>query len=119
MSVKPLIKGDKVVMHTCMEAETHYGEIWTCKTNEFTSPSGSQVVFLEGFSGYFMCNYLQFVKVDSDIKTIIHERLNYLEKEECTNESRTIERMIRYDEVLMLLNQINYESEEQNGFTQV
>ena len=26
--------------------------------------------------------------------------------------------MIRYDEVLMLLNQINYESEEQNGFTQ-
>lgn len=58
-----LKKGDTVVMHTCGEAEHYKGEIWTCKGDEFTSSSGSPVVFLEGFSSYFLVEYLQLVNI--------------------------------------------------------
>nr|WP_232698617.1 hypothetical protein [Brevibacillus daliensis] len=56
-----LKKGDKVVMHTCLEAELekYKDKVWTCETDEFTAKSGTQVVFLEGFSGYFMAGYLR------------------------------------------------------------
>jgi hypothetical protein len=57
--------GDKVVMHTCMEAEEHNGKLWTVRETEFTSMSGHQVVFLEGYSGYFYVKYLQYVDLDS------------------------------------------------------
>jgi hypothetical protein len=33
-------KGDKVVMHTCVEAKRYDGEIWTCKTDEYTTGEG-------------------------------------------------------------------------------
>lgn len=56
-----LRQGNKVVMHTCGEAEHYHGKIWTCSSDEFASSSGSQVVFLNGFSGYFLVKYLQFV----------------------------------------------------------
>lgn len=62
-----LKKGDKVVMHTCMEAEAHPGKIWTCESDEFLyGPENHQygVIFLEGFSGYFATEYLQLVRVD-------------------------------------------------------
>lgn len=62
---KMLKKGDTVVMHTCGEAEYYKGQIWTCEGDEFTSSSGSQVVFLEGFSGYFSVEYLQVVNLTS------------------------------------------------------
>lgn len=58
-----LKKGDLVVMHTCGEAEHYPGQIWTCKGDEFTSSSNSQVVFLEGFSGCFLAKYLQIVNL--------------------------------------------------------
>jgi hypothetical protein len=57
-------KGDNVVMHSCYEATfpEYNGKIWTCQTDSFKSKSGSDVVFLEGFSGSFSSKYLQIVK---------------------------------------------------------
>lgn len=60
-----LKQGDKVVMHTCGEAEHYNGKIWTCRTDQFSASNGSQVVFLEGFSGYFLTEYLQIVHLES------------------------------------------------------
>lgn len=65
METKKLKKGEKVVMHTSMEADYYDGKIWTCRGDEFPSSSGYPVVFLEGFSGYFSVQYLQRVKIDS------------------------------------------------------
>jgi hypothetical protein len=62
-------KGDKVVMHTCMEAEQHQGKIWTCKTDEYVTGKGvykQNLVFLEGFSGSFLTKYLQIVNMRGD-----------------------------------------------------
>ncbi|PPA82581.1 hypothetical protein C4A75_18490 [Brevibacillus laterosporus] len=61
-----LKKGDQVVMHTCIEANNsnNYGRIWTCRTDEFTTESRAQVVFLEGFSGYFLTKFLQKVNLE-------------------------------------------------------
>lgn len=61
-----LKKGDIVVMHTCGEAEHYKGKLWKCKTDEYTQGEGvykQNLVFLEGFSGYFATKYLQ--KVDA------------------------------------------------------
>jgi hypothetical protein len=60
-----LKKGDKVVMHTCMEAERHNGRIWTCETDEFER-NGERLVFLEGFSGCFSVECLQRIDL-SDV----------------------------------------------------
>ncbi|MCI4170060.1 MULTISPECIES: hypothetical protein [Bacillus subtilis group] len=60
---KPLQKGECVVMHTCGEAEHYDGRIWACESDEFTDRAGQQVVFLEGFSGYFLAEFLQRVDV--------------------------------------------------------
>lgn len=79
--IKPLEKGELVVMHTCGEAEHYDGKLWKCKTDEFIPSSGSPVVFLEGFSGYFLCQYLQ--RVDVKVLTNELERLyseRYLRK---------------------------------------
>ena len=54
-----LKKGDKVEMHTCLEADVYKDEVWTCETDEFSSQSGTSVVFLEGFSGYFATKFLK------------------------------------------------------------
>ena len=61
-----LKKDDHVVMHTCGEAEYYRGKIWTCRTDQFNSSSGSPVVFLDGFSGYFLVEYLQFVDLEGE-----------------------------------------------------
>ncbi|MCU5514402.1 hypothetical protein OCF62_07435 [Bacillus wiedmannii] len=65
-----LKQGDKVVMHTCGEAEHYNGKIWTCRTDQYEASSGSQVVFLEGFSGYFLAEYLQIVHLENVEKEI-------------------------------------------------
>ncbi len=57
--------GDKVVMHTCDEAEHYEGRIWTCRSDQFKAANKEQVVFLEGFSGYFVADYLQKVDIQS------------------------------------------------------
>lgn len=58
-------EGDKVVMHTCHEATfpKYKGKIWTCKTDSYIDKAGQEVVFLEGFSGCFLCDYLAIVNV--------------------------------------------------------
>ncbi|MGV5537154.1 hypothetical protein [Bacillus cereus] len=55
-------KGDKVIMHTCDEANHYNGQVWTCKTDEFITGKGKykqSLVFLEGFSGSFLTKYLR------------------------------------------------------------
>lgn len=56
-----LKKGDKVIMHTCFEASIpkYKNKVWTCQTDSFISKSKDEVVFLEGFSGYFAVEYLK------------------------------------------------------------
>lgn len=60
--------GDKVVMHTCGESDHYKGKLWSCSSDEFLSSSGSPVIFLEGFSGYFLVKYLQIVDLSMKIK---------------------------------------------------
>jgi len=62
---KTLSKGDKVVMHTYGEANfpENHGKIWICQTDSFMSKSNTEVVFLEGFSGYFITEFLQRVNL--------------------------------------------------------
>lgn len=57
-------KGDKVIMSGCAEAsmEEYKRKVWQCRTDSFKAKCGDEVVFLEGFSGYFMAKYL--VKVE-------------------------------------------------------
>lgn len=58
--------GDKVVMHTCMEADNpkYLGKIWTCKTDAYRNKGHDyDVLFLEGFSGSFATEFLQKVNV--------------------------------------------------------
>ncbi|WP_242322155.1 hypothetical protein [Bacillus cereus group sp. BfR-BA-01393] len=62
-AMEELKAGDKVVMHTCLEAKRYEGKVWTCRTDQFKANSGSQVVFLEGFSGYFSVKYLQRISL--------------------------------------------------------
>ncbi|MFB5761044.1 hypothetical protein [Paenibacillus medicaginis] len=64
-----LKKGDKVVMHTCLEHDNpdHFGKIWTCSSDQFTRGKGvyaQDSVFLEGYSGSFAPEFLQKVNVD-------------------------------------------------------
>ena len=67
-----LKKGDKVVMHTCLESENpkYAGKIWTCIDDEFKANSSGNGVFLEGFSGYFYTEYLQKINLDEITRVI-------------------------------------------------
>ncbi|MCD3217456.1 hypothetical protein G8S55_09385 [Clostridium botulinum C] len=40
MEKELLKKGDKVVMHTCLESEKYNGKIWTCATDEVVKGEG-------------------------------------------------------------------------------
>lgn len=68
-ALSTLKMGDKVVMHTCMEATNpkYLGKIWTCKTDAFR-PKGHNYcsIFLEGFSGSFSAEFLQLVKLPEE-----------------------------------------------------
>ncbi|GAV11452.1 hypothetical protein [Paenibacillus sp. NAIST15-1] len=83
-----LKQGDAVVMHTCIEAMNpeYYGKIWYCKTDEFTTGKGvykQQLVFLDGFSGSFLTEFLQKVNVNDETKHLTSEveRLKILYKD--------------------------------------
>ena len=54
--------GDKVVMHTCLEAETHKDKVWTVSSNPWILGGHTEVVMLEGHRGCFATEYLR--KVD-------------------------------------------------------
>ncbi len=47
-------KGDLLKMVNCVEAEFYNATQWVYQTNSFTSKSGTEVVFLENLSGYFI-----------------------------------------------------------------
>ena len=53
-------KGDKVIMDGCYESSLpeYKDKVWTCKTDSFLDKAKQEVVFLEGFSGYFSAQYL-------------------------------------------------------------
>lgn len=53
--------GDKVVMHSCIEAVDREDKLWTVKSHPWTL-SGKEVVLLEGFSGGFATKYLTVVE---------------------------------------------------------
>lgn len=57
-----LLKGDKVVMHTCIEARHYEGKIWECECDSWDN-YGNELVMLKGFSGGFWTKYLQKVNV--------------------------------------------------------
>lgn len=52
-------KDDLVVMQDCMEADHYKNKVWRCRTDCFMDINNYQVIFLEGFSGYFHCYYLR------------------------------------------------------------
>ena len=64
---KTFKKGDKVVMHTCLEASIpkYNSRVWTCLTDSYLDRGKQEVVFLECFSG---CFSVQFLKLDSNEK---------------------------------------------------
>lgn len=63
--LKNFKEGDKVVMHTCHESTLpeYKGKVWTVQSDSFISKSKDEVVFLEGFSGYFIASFLELVKI--------------------------------------------------------
>ncbi|HFC9206741.1 TPA: hypothetical protein ACF0PM_002200 [Clostridium perfringens] len=72
-----LKKGDKVVMHTCLESETYDGKVWTVASDEKITGEGifkQGLVFLKGFSSKFNTKYLQKVKLNNE--SITHDDLN-------------------------------------------
>jgi len=78
-----LEKGDTVVMENCGEAKHYEGVIWTCRTGE-QELCGSQVVWLEDFSGAFAAKYLRKIDVDEATvtcstceKKILHDSQGY------------------------------------------
>ncbi len=60
--VNILSKGDKVVMHTCIEAKENEGKIWECDSDSWDN-YGTELVMLKGFSGGFWTKYLQKVNI--------------------------------------------------------
>ncbi len=77
-----LKKGQKVVMHTCYLAGIHKGRVWECREDSFISNSDTEVVFLKGFTGYFDCEYLQFIKPITSDRFLIEEIVKRIENEE-------------------------------------
>lgn len=65
MRAKALRKGDRVVMHSSMEAKQQDGELWTCKNNEFKlHPTHNySVLMLDGCSESFATECLQKVDI--------------------------------------------------------
>ncbi|WP_413373230.1 hypothetical protein [Paenibacillus taichungensis] len=68
--IHPLRHGDKVVMHTCDEANfaDYHGRIWTCGSNEWVSGEGvyaeRHVILDDWLNGPFLTKYLQKVNVE-------------------------------------------------------
>lgn len=61
-------KGDHVAMINCAEAEHYPGEVWECRTDSYIDKANQEVVFLNMFSGCFLCSYL--VKVDLPVTKV-------------------------------------------------
>jgi hypothetical protein len=69
-----LKKGDSVVMHSCMEsAGENNGKIWVCACDQYEAHAGYDVVFLEGFSGTFCCEFLQKINIEDTLRRELAE----------------------------------------------
>lgn len=89
LPAQKLKKGDRVVMHTCGEAESHQGKIWTCKTDQFTRGTGvyeQDSVFLEGYSGSFAPEFLQKVILPSEDESLLAALEEAQQQNVCLNE---------------------------------
>ena len=58
MNINKLKKGDKVVMHDCMEARGREDIVWECTTDSYQL-CGSEVVMLKNYSGSFCTEFLK------------------------------------------------------------
>lgn len=69
-SAQGLKRGDMVVMHSCLESEYHYGQIWECETDSatFFGVTGEHVNLI-GFTKPFPVRKLQLIKRE-EIKRI-------------------------------------------------
>jgi hypothetical protein len=96
-----LKKGDKVVMHTCSEAEVYKGKIWTVASNVWKL-CGTDVVMLEGFSGAFAVKYLQKVDVEelTRIKEIEVYDNGYARIEYQNGETKVTSKVVYMDAIL-------------------
>ena len=63
--MKNIKKGDKVIMHSCREANfpKYKDKKIECLSDSFKNINGIEVVFLNGVSGYFICKYLKKVEL--------------------------------------------------------
>lgn len=52
-------QGDLVVMQNCMEAANPKQKVWKCRTDSYPAATKDTVVFLENYSGYFLCYFLR------------------------------------------------------------
>ncbi|MEK5331525.1 hypothetical protein [Lysinibacillus sp. FSL W8-0992] len=91
-----LEKGNKVVMHSCIEAKHYEGIVWTCSTGE-QDLCGSPVVWLEDYCGAFAAKYLRKISENENTvpcvdcnKQILHDSNGYyfyaLSGKYCCNE---------------------------------
>jgi hypothetical protein len=64
-STESLMKGDKVVMHSCWEAQQYCGRIWICLSDVFEQENSMgpnfKLVYLEGFELKFRVEFLRKV----------------------------------------------------------
>jgi hypothetical protein len=60
--LKPdMMPRDTVIMHTCIEAKSYKDREWTVIT-EPQIMCGTWIVWLEGYSGCFACEYLKVIR---------------------------------------------------------
>lgn len=58
-----LKKGQRVIMHTCLEARNYKGKEWVVRHDSFTLPdTNDEVVYLVDYVGWFRCKYLNVSK---------------------------------------------------------
>ncbi|UAY56250.1 hypothetical protein [Arachidicoccus terrestris] len=80
--MKNLKIGDQVIMEGCAESTLpkYKNRIWTCQTDSYIDKCGQEVVFLDGFSGCFLCDYLKPVAQIDAIGLISSERAKQISK---------------------------------------
>jgi formyltetrahydrofolate hydrolase len=88
-----LKKGDKVVMHTCVEAEVYDGIIWTVASDVYER-RGREVVELEDFFGAFSVEYLQKVNIEQ-----LQQELKQAQEKADFYEN-TLKEIVEYEETL-------------------
>lgn len=58
-----MVKGIRVKMVNCFEAEYHTDEIFTVRSDGPVILGGDWVVWLDGYAGAFRCDFLEIVNI--------------------------------------------------------